>query len=156
NFVTFGYAAVHGTSGIIAKLLALPTFCLVVVFVRLVQCGLPRLGLPELRTMFGLKLLFLVVGAALAILFGPFSDSDSQWALATGMSLVAAMAIQNAVHRIYLSDAPPSTLMTGTSTQMMVDIADFIRGLPRDRRPQVEARLRKLVFAVLAFALGCG
>ena len=42
------------------------------------------------------------------------------------MVLVAAMAIQNAVHRIYLGSAPPSTLMTGTTTQIMIDVADII------------------------------
>jgi uncharacterized membrane protein YoaK (UPF0700 family) len=156
NFVTFGAAAVHGTSGAMAKLLALPTFCVVVVALRLMQFGLPRLGLPELRTMLALKFLLLAVAAALAIRLGPFPDGDSRWALATGMTLVAAMAIQNAAHRIHLSDAPPSTLMTGSSTQVMIDIADLIRGLPSDRRDQVRARLGKLSSAILAFALGCG
>jgi uncharacterized membrane protein YoaK (UPF0700 family) len=156
NFVTFGAAAVHGTSGGIAKLLALPTFCVVVVIVRLVQFGLPRLGLPELRTMLGLKLLLLMAAAVAALVFGPFADSDSRWALVTGMTLVAAMAIQNAVHRIHLSDAPPSTLMTGSSTQAMLDIADLMRGLPRDRRAAVRARLGRLSIAIATFALGCG
>jgi uncharacterized membrane protein YoaK (UPF0700 family) len=155
NFVTFGYAAVHGTSGIIAKLLALPTFCVVVVTVRLVQFGLPRLGLPQLQTMLGLKLLLLVVAAALAIMFGPFPDGDSQWALATGMTLVAAMAIQNAVHRIHLPEAPPSTLMTGSSTQVMLDIADLIRGIPGDRQLTSRARVGRLATAIAAFAIGC-
>jgi uncharacterized membrane protein YoaK (UPF0700 family) len=156
NFVTFGYAVVHGTSGIIAKLLALPAFCIVVIVVRLVQFGLPRLGLPDLRTMLGGKVLLLTVAGAIAVLFGPFPDSDRQWALATGMALVAAMAIQNAVHRIHLPDAPPSTLMTGSSTQVMLDVADLIRGIPRDRQSPVRARLGRLVAAIAAFAIGCG
>jgi len=66
------------------------------------------------------------------------------------------MAIQNAVHRIHLSDAPPSTLMTGSSTLAMLDIADLMRGLPRDRRAAVRARLGRLCIAIAAFALGCG
>jgi uncharacterized membrane protein YoaK (UPF0700 family) len=49
------------------------------------------------------------------------------------MTLVSAMAIQNAVHRIHLGTAPPTTLMTGTTTQMMIDIADVIRGRPKPR-----------------------
>jgi uncharacterized membrane protein YoaK (UPF0700 family) len=156
NFVTFGAAVVYGTSGVIAKLLALPTFCVVVMVARLLQFGLRRHGLPELRTMLALKFLLLVVATTLAIMLGPFPDSDSRWALATGMTLVAAMAIQNAVHRTHLPDAPPTTLMTGSSTQIMLDVADLIRGLPMDRRNQVRARLGKLSSAVLAFALGCG
>src|ERR1700755_1409266 len=35
NFVTFGAAMAHGTSGAVAKLLALPVFCAVVVLTRM-------------------------------------------------------------------------------------------------------------------------
>jgi uncharacterized membrane protein YoaK (UPF0700 family) len=155
NFVTFGAAAVHGTSGALAKLLALPVFCIVVIAMRLLHYGLLRLHLAPLLTMLALKLLLLVAGAVLAIVFGPFADGDSRWAVVTGMVLVAAMAIQNGLHRIHLADAPPSTLMTGSSTQAMLDIADMIRGVPDDRRAAVRARLARLSIAILVFALGC-
>lgn len=156
NFVTFGTAAVHGASGAVARLLALPTFCVVVVAVRLLQFGLSRLGLPALRTMLALKFLLLVLAAALAIMFGPSPDGDAHCAIATGMTLVAAMAIQNAAHPIHLSDAPPSTLMIGNSTQVMLDLADLILGLPVDGRAQMRAQLGRLSSAILALALGCG
>jgi uncharacterized membrane protein YoaK (UPF0700 family) len=94
NFVTFGAAAVHGTSGAVAKLLALPVFCVVVIVVRLLYYGLPPLGLPVLRTMIALKVVLLAIAAGLAISFGPFVDSDGRLALLTGMTLVSAMAIQ--------------------------------------------------------------
>jgi uncharacterized membrane protein YoaK (UPF0700 family) len=67
-----------------------------------------------------------MVGAALAIHFGPFNNGDAWQAVLTGMVLVAAMAIQNATHRIHLGSAPPSTLMTGTTTQIMI-LARFSR-----------------------------
>jgi uncharacterized membrane protein YoaK (UPF0700 family) len=156
NFVTLGAAAVHGTSGAVAKLLALPTFCAVVVLTRLLSYGLPRLGLPPLRTMLVLKFALLAVAAALAIHLGPFTNGDSLPALMTGMTLVSAMAIQNAVHRVHLAKAPPSTLMTGTSTQIMLDVADMIRGIPADQRAALRSRLAGLARAVIAFALGCG
>ncbi|WP_433996360.1 DUF1275 family protein [Bradyrhizobium liaoningense] len=72
------------------------------------------------ETTLGLKMALLIVGAALAIRFGPFHDGDSWQAVLTGMVLVAAMAVQNAIHRVYLGSAPPSTLMTGTTTQIMI------------------------------------
>jgi uncharacterized membrane protein YoaK (UPF0700 family) len=80
------------------------------------------------EAMLGQKVLLLTVGAALAINFGPFQNGDSWQAVITvitGMVLVAAMATQNAVHRVYLGSAPPSTLMTGTTTQVMLDLADL-------------------------------
>ena len=72
-----------------------------------------------------IKVLLLAAGAWLAIHFGPFHDGDNWQAITTGMVLVAAMAIQNAVHRVHLASSPPSTLMTGTTTQVMLDIAGY-------------------------------
>jgi uncharacterized membrane protein YoaK (UPF0700 family) len=156
NFVTFGAALVLGTSGALSKLLALPVFCLVVIFVRLFGGYLPVGGPPRIRVFLLLKLLLLAAGGGLAIALGPFKDSDSWQAISTGMVLVAAMAIQNAIHRIHLASAPPTTLMTGSSTQIMIDIADLLQGgLPEGATTAVRARLAKLSTTVLAFAGGC-
>lgn len=157
NFVTFGAAMVMGTSGATAKLLALPVFCAVVIVTRLISFSLPSLGLPVLRTMLTLKLVLLAVGAVLAIYFGPFSNGDTLSAIVTGMVLVSAMAIQNAAHRIHLGSAPPTTLMTGTTTQIMIDIADLLRGGQTDAesRAAAKGRLRRMTANVLAFAAGC-
>ena len=64
NFVTIGAALVLGTSGVVAKLLALPVFCVVIVVTRLVSFNLPR-AWPALQTMLTLKVLLLLaaVGA---------------------------------------------------------------------------------------------
>jgi uncharacterized membrane protein YoaK (UPF0700 family) len=154
NFVTLAAALVHGTSGVIAKLLALPVFCLVILVTRLVSFNLPRHGLPVLETMLTLKLLLLSIGAALAVWHGPFVDGDSSYAIATGMILVAGMAIQNAVHRIHMPNMPPTTLMTGTTTQIMIDLADIVHGLPAGTETATRARLRRMGVAVASFAVG--
>jgi uncharacterized membrane protein YoaK (UPF0700 family) len=155
NFVTFGASMVLGTSGATAKLLALPVFCFVVIVTRLFSFLLPPLGLPILRTMLSIKFLLLVIGAVLAIRFGPFTNGDALSAIVTGMVLVSAMAIQNAVHRIHLGSSPPTTLMTGTTTQIMIDIADLLRGGATEAREAAKGRLRLMSANVLAFALGC-
>ncbi|MEO8524182.1 MAG: DUF1275 family protein [Caldimonas sp.] len=155
NFVTFGAALVHGTSGAVTKLLALPVFCAVVFVTRLWSFKLPGLGLPVLRTMLVLQLVLLTAAAAFALQFGPFDDGDSWTAVLTGMTLVAAMAIQNAAHRIHLTSAPPTTLMTGTTTQVMIDLSDMFRGLPVEGSDATRARLKKMTASVLVFAAGC-
>src|SRR5277367_459577 len=99
NFVTLGASLVFGTAGALTKLLALPTFCLVIMITRCASYGFQTRGLPVLRTMLGLKVALLAAAAMLAVRFGPFSSSDSLPALATGLTLVSAMAIQNAVQR---------------------------------------------------------
>ncbi|MGC1547960.1 MAG: DUF1275 family protein [Rhodanobacter sp.] len=156
NFVTLGASLVNGTSGAIAKLLALPAFCIVIVLVRLLRYALIRRGAPVLRTMFMVKLLLLVLGTALAIYFGPFANGDSVLAIVTGLTFVCAMSVQNAVQRVHLSHAPPTTLMTGTTTQVMLDLADKIHGVSSEQKVAIDIRLRRMLTSVSAFALGCG
>lgn len=153
NFVTFGAALVHGASGAWAKLLALPVFCLAVILTRLASHRLERGGHPVLRVLLSVQFLALSFGATLAIAYGPFLDGDRWQALVTGMVLVVAMAVQNAAHRAHLPDAPPSTLMTGTTTQIMLDLADLLLGLPPGH--PARARIRRMSVAVATFAFGC-
>ena len=155
NFVTLGAALVFGTSGVVAKLLALPVFCMVVIATRLLSSALPRGKLPALEALLGLKVLLLAAGAALAIHFGPFGNGDAWQAVATGMVLVAAMAIQNAAHRIHLGSAPPSTLMTGTTTQIMIDLADVFQTPKSENTERPVARLLGMSTNIAVFAAGC-
>jgi uncharacterized membrane protein YoaK (UPF0700 family) len=154
NFVTLGAALALGTSGVIAKLLALPVFCAVVIAARWFGTLLSHRSAHPFVPLLVVKVLLLIAGSAMAIHFGPFHDGDSLQAIATGMVLVAAMAIQNAVHRVHLSSSPPSTLMTGTTTQIMLDIADRI--YPRQGAETPPARLMQMSINVVVFAIGCG
>jgi len=86
NFVTLGASLVLGTSGGVAKLLALPVFCAVVIVTRLLSSALLRRHRPALRIVLGLKVILLVVGAVLATKFGPFANGDAWQAVLTGMS----------------------------------------------------------------------
>jgi len=155
NFVTLGASLVLGTSGALAKLLALPMFCIVVLGVRLLSVALAAKRLPALRTILGLKLALLTTAALLAIEFGPFDSGDGWAALLTGMALVAAMAIQNAIHRIHMGALPPTTIMTGNTIQIMIDLADLMRGVPADVRAAIHSRLSRMSAGVAAFAAGC-
>src|SRR5258707_951013 len=155
NFVTLGASLVFGTSGAVAKLLALPVFCLVVILTRLLSSALLRLNRPALTILLGLKVVFLVAGAVLAIRLGPFVDGDAWQAVVTGMVLVAAMAIQNAAHRIHLGTAPPSTLMTGTTTQIMIDLADMMQGPKAETTARPATRLLGMAVNIAVFAAGC-
>ncbi|HWW28518.1 MAG TPA: DUF1275 family protein [Steroidobacteraceae bacterium] len=159
NFVTLGAALVQGTSGAVAKLLALPMFCIVVIASRLLSVALtPRglgTGMPALRALVGIKVALLILGAGLAIGLGPFASGDGWPALLTGMTLVAAMAIQNAIHRIHMNSTPPTTIMTGNTTQIMIDLADLVRGVSADARIAIRSRLSRMSGSVAAFAAGC-
>ncbi len=154
NFVTLGATLVAGSTGAIAKLLALPVFCGVVLAAGVARRLMLRAHAPALKILLGAQWLLLVAGAALAIRLGPFANGDAWPAIATGMALVMAMAIQNAVHRLHLPDALPTTLMTGTVTQLMLHLSERIAGdaVPVRGSP---ARLANMAWTVVTFALGC-
>jgi uncharacterized membrane protein YoaK (UPF0700 family) len=155
NFVTLGASIAMGTSGAIGKILALPVFCIVVVLTRLTRYQLIDRGLPILRTFLYLMLLLLAISAVLALSLGPFRDGDSWPAITTGMTMVMAMAIQNAVQKVHLADAPPTTLMTGTTTQIMLDFADLLHGVSGEQRAGAKDRLGRMSASLAAFAAGC-
>jgi uncharacterized membrane protein YoaK (UPF0700 family) len=155
NLATLGASLVFGISGTLAKLLALPVFCIVVLASRLAGNRLRGLGLPVLGIMLALQLVLLIAGALLAIGLGPFADGDSPAAIVTGMTLVAAMAIQNAVHRVHFTGMPPSTVMTSTTTQLMIDIADLLAGAAAETRLTIRSRVQRASAAVAVFVTGC-
>jgi uncharacterized membrane protein YoaK (UPF0700 family) len=156
NFVTLGAALVFGTKGVIAKLIALPEFILVIALARLAGAALTARGWPTLRILLVVKVLFLLAFFSLAVTLGPFPDSDAPAALLTGFAAIAAMAIQNAVQRVHFAHLPPTTLMTGSTTQATLDAIDLVRGVGGEQAVVIRTRLRGLVTAILCFAAGCG
>jgi uncharacterized membrane protein YoaK (UPF0700 family) len=157
NFVTLGATLALGTSGALAKLLALPTFCLVVALARIL--GRTMADRPATRplVLMAIQFVLLLVAAGLAVALGPFPDGDSVSAILTGMTLVCAMAIQNAVQRVHLASFPPTTLMTGNTTQLVLDVVDLLHpGEAQADREATRRRAGRMAAGVFCFAFGCG
>jgi uncharacterized membrane protein YoaK (UPF0700 family) len=155
NFVTLGATLVLGTHGAIAKLLALPEFALVVALVSIAADLLARRQWPAVPLLLSAKVLLLIAFFALAVALGPFPDSDAPAALVTGFAGVAAMAVQNAVQRIHLGSLPPSTLMTGNTTQAVLDAVALMRGDKPDQAGALRSRFNRMFAALAWFAAGC-
>ncbi|PDT03248.1 hypothetical protein CO666_16915 [Rhizobium chutanense] len=156
NFVTIGAAMAQGATGILTKLLALPVFCLVVILCRAASHTMIARRLPDLRVLLWAKILLLIFAAGLALRFGPFANGDAPMTMLVGMVLVAAMAIQNATHRMHMSADAPSTLMTGTTTQILLDSVDLMRSATVESREKLRARWARLLTSLGSFATGCG
>jgi uncharacterized membrane protein YoaK (UPF0700 family) len=154
NFVTLGATLVLGTHGAIAKLLALPEFVLVVALVSIAAGWLAGRQWPAVPLLLSAKVALLVAFFALAVALGPFPDSDAPAALVTGFAGVAAMGVQNAVQRIHLGSLPPGTLMTGNTTQAVLDAVALVRGAMPDQAA-VRSRFNRLFAAIVWFAAGC-
>ena len=155
NFVTLGAALVHGSHGIVGKLLALPVFVAVVALSRLAGAALRKRHAPVLRILLSVEVSLLVAFFALAVIFGPFANADSPAALLTGFAGIAAMAVQNAVHRVHLTNLPPTTLMTGSTTQATIDAIDLLTGTDPDNAAAIRSRVGRLSLSILCFAAGC-
>lgn len=155
NLVAFAAAAAEGRMPEISKLIAIPVFALVVVAAHLVGRAMEARGHNDFRTLLAVRLVLLAHAALVAITVGPFLNRNAPNAIMTGMTLVSAMALQNALHRTHLKEGPPSTIMTGTFTQILVDSAAIWR--PREATDSHAARTRLLQFAgnFVAFVGGC-
>jgi uncharacterized membrane protein YoaK (UPF0700 family) len=73
--------------------------------------------------------------------YGPAFDGDALPAAIAGVSLVAAMAIQNAFQGVPLGPEPPTTTMTGTTTRVMPDVADLLHGVPDEQKVEIRSPL---------------
>ena len=155
NFVTLAATLVMGTHGVIAKLLALPEFIIVVAVARLAGSALRARELPALPILLAAKVCFLLAFFVLAVVFGPFPDSDAPAALLTAFAGVAGMAVQNAVQRVHLVSIPPTTLMTGNTTQAVLDVVDLLWGAKRDETPALRGRFTRTLRSIVWFAGGC-
>lgn len=111
-------------------------FWIAIIFVRDVILMITAAPRRTLLWMLVLEFLFLAGGIA-TIHFGFFADPDGWPLIFTRMLLVIAMAVQNAAYCIHLTSAPPSTLMTGTTTQIMIDVADLLHGTPRESKDSI-------------------
>lgn len=155
NFVTLGASLIQGTSGAAAKLSALPVFCLFVVLTRMVSNAILAKQQQPMRRLILAKTTLLLIAGIMMIALGPFPDANALPAYIAGMLMVGAMAVQNAMQRIHLPSAPPSTLMTGNTTQVMIDLTDWMKGVNGEQRAAIKTRLGKMLPAIGSFALGC-
>jgi uncharacterized membrane protein YoaK (UPF0700 family) len=155
NFVLIGAELVGPSQGILAKLLALPTFVVAVAVTRLAVRAIDASGRSPLLALLVAQGLFLLVFMAAGMTIAPPRQPDAWPELVTGLVGVVAMAIQNAKARLLLSSATPSTVMTGNVTQLVIDLVDLATPVAPEVRRQAVSRAAKMAPAVAAFAVGC-
>lgn len=151
NFILIGAALTGSGVGLVGRLLALPVFVLAVALTRVIvlAVGEEAVFRPLLLGQTALLGLFLALG----LLAAPVVDPDAPLAIAAGLCGVLAMGVQNAAGRLILTDLAPTTIMTGNTTQIVIDLVDRWRGAAGGNQA-ADLRLRKMGPAVLAFAGG--
>ncbi|CAG9168427.1 hypothetical protein LMG23992_01127 [Cupriavidus laharis] len=153
NFIMIGVDVAGNSAGLLAKLLALPAFVLAVAATRVAEVRLGRTGRSPVAPLLLAEALLLALFVAASLHAAPVTDPAAPAAIVAGILAVMAMGIQNALSRTSLLDLGPTTIMTGNTTQIVIDLVD----LPSASGPQRDAlrrRLRKMGPALAAFALG--
>jgi uncharacterized membrane protein YoaK (UPF0700 family) len=150
NFVLIGAVAAGQGHGLLAKLLALPVFIAVV---ALAHFAAGRGGPGSARTLLLTQAALLALCIAFGTIAAPIQSPDVPLAVLTGMTAVAAMAVQNAASRGVFANLAPTTVMTGNVTQLTIDLVDLFTGVITDRAATV-VRIRKTWPAVVVFTAG--
>lgn len=153
NFIMIGVQLIGASEGLLTKLLALPTFALAVGCTRLLETALRRRGMAVIPVLFFFECALLAAFMVTGLVAAPITDSDTPLVVVCGLLGVAAMGIQNAMARTVLSDAGPTTIMTGNTAQIVIDAVD-LPGAGPEARAAIRRRLRKMVPAVSGFAAG--
>ena len=145
NFVLIGAELSRASANsVLLKLLVFPTFILAVALARLVALRCERTKTVASRPLLVMQTVLLLVALVC-------TAPDAPWAMATGLFMTAAMAVQNAAGRLAWPALTPTTVMTGNVTQVVIDSVDLLRGAAA---PEVRDRLKRFIWPVLAFAVG--
>lgn len=153
NFVIIGSEIVQSSSGVIAKLLALPVFVAVVGLTRVAVLHHEQRDRPVLPTLLAAQTALLALFMLAGLTASPIRNPDAAGPIFAGLLGVAAMAVQNALSRLVLANHPATTIMTGNTTQAVIDFVDMYRGHP-EIAEKARDRVARMAPGILAFALG--
>lgn len=153
NFVMIGVELAGSGQGVLAKLLALPVFVLAVASTKLTVEAVVRHGREPTRLLLLTEALLLVTFMTAGLLALPIQSADNPATIVVGLIGVAAMGVQNAKARIVLSDHAPTTIMTGNTTQVVIDLVELATP-GSTQKSASRARLRKMVPPLIGFATG--
>jgi uncharacterized membrane protein YoaK (UPF0700 family) len=138
NVVVLAAHIVARDPAILSYILSVPVFTLILFLTRLLAGGLERAGVSTPRPLLLLQLFFLIAFLAVCVVASPRRDANAVLAVTAGMFGVAAMAVQNALVQISLTNTPTTAVMTTNVTHFMLDLGEVLVG--RDRARLAHAR----------------
>lgn len=149
NLVLAGAAWVKGGAGIWIKLAAIPLFIMTVALTKFL---IDRSSAKHktLTYLFIAEALFLTAFMAAGLFFEPFKDADNIGVAITGGLGLIALAIRNTSSKTLIKHISPSTMMTGNTTQLGIDLSHYVR----HRSAEHKKALIKSLSIVLGFVFG--
>ena len=149
NLVLAGAAWVKGGPGIWIKLGAIPLFILTV---AITKYWIDRSAQKHttLSYLFLGEAIFLIGFMLAGLYFEPFKDANNITVAITGGLGLIALAIRNTSSKTLIKHISPSTMMTGNTTQLGIDISNYFR----DRSSSNMQKLQHSSSIVMGFVIG--
>jgi uncharacterized membrane protein YoaK (UPF0700 family) len=149
NLVLAGAAWVKGGPGIWIKLGAIPLFILTV---AITKYWIDRSAQKHttLSYLFLGEAIFLTGFMLAGLYFEPFKDANNITVAITGGLGLIALAIRNTSSKTLIKHISPSTMMTGNTTQLGIDISNYFR----DRSDSNMQKLLHSFSIVMGFVIG--
>lgn len=149
NLVLAGAAWVKGGDGIWIKLGAIPLFILTVAITKFF-IDHSEIRNRTLSYLFLAEALFLISFMISGIYFEPFKDANGLTVALTGALGLIALAIRNTSSKTLIKHISPSTMMTGNTTQLGIDISNYLRS----RNDNNLEKLLHSLSIVIGFVIG--
>jgi uncharacterized membrane protein YoaK (UPF0700 family) len=139
----------------LSYLIAVPVFVIVLGMTRLLVAVLEQLGITSLLPLLLLQFLLLCLSLAICLSASSHVDPNTASMIFAGMLGVSAMAVQNALVRLSLREAPATAVMTTNITLFVVDAAEIFLGRNASSVATARSRARHTWPAILGFLIGC-
>jgi uncharacterized membrane protein YoaK (UPF0700 family) len=153
NVVVLAAHLITGDPAIVSYILAVPVFMLVMLLTSLIANDLERSGVATLRLLLLLQLLLLVGFLTLSVIYR--ANVNPALAVVTGMTGVAAMAVQTALVQVSLKGPPSTGVMTTNVTQFIVALAEVLARREVSTAEKARARMFHILPVIGGFVLGC-
>jgi uncharacterized membrane protein YoaK (UPF0700 family) len=153
NVVVLAAHLITGDPAIVSYILAVPVFMLVMLLTSLFANDLERSGVATLRLLLLLQLLLLVGFLTLSVIYR--ANLNPALAVITGMTGVAAMAVQTALVQVSLKGTPSTGVMTTNVTQFIVALAEVLARREVSTAEKARARMFHILPVIGGFVLGC-
>ena len=155
NLVVLAAHIVAGDPTIFSYVLSVPVFMLVLFLTRVLAGGLEQIGVSTLRPLLLLQLFFLAAFLSVCLVAGPWRDANAILAVSAGMFGVAAMAVQNALVQISLTNTPTTAVMTTNVTHFMLDLGEALVGRDDAKVARARAHAMDTLPVIVGFTIGC-
>ena len=155
NLAVLAAHIVAGDPTIFSYVLSVPVFMMMLFLTRVLAGVLEQAGVSTLRPLLLLQLFFLAAFLSICVVAGPWRDADAILAVIAGMCGVAAMAVQNALVQISLTNTPTTAVMTTNVTHFMLDLGEALVGRDRAQAARARARAMHTLPVIVGFTIGC-